>query len=192
MSPTEIISAGGVVAAPAGTVFGLFADPFNATAVEKIFALKGREHAKTLLLNACDVKALSAIAVLSEAEEKILISYDITLILSAKPGNKLAPGIVRGGEIGVRIPREPALRELLAAHPILTSTSANQAGAAPAMTAREAAAIFPTLAVIEEIVPQTGTPSTIAKIINGKVEILRQGSVDANKIEFILDFESNK
>ena len=63
----EIISllrGGGIVAFPTDTAYGIGADPFNATAVDRIFRIKGRPEAKPILLVVDSVAmAESAIAI---------------------------------------------------------------------------------------------------------------------------------
>jgi L-threonylcarbamoyladenylate synthase len=49
------IRRGGVVAMPTDTVYGLAVDPFRAEAVERLFAVKGRDASQALLLIAADV-----------------------------------------------------------------------------------------------------------------------------------------
>jgi len=54
------IAAGGLVAFPTDTFYGLGADPLNALAVRRIFELKGREEGKPILVLISDVELVSS------------------------------------------------------------------------------------------------------------------------------------
>ncbi|MDR1008751.1 MAG: L-threonylcarbamoyladenylate synthase [Rickettsiales bacterium] len=175
------ILAGGVVAAPAGTTFGLVCDPFCTRAVEEIFRLKRRPRDKALLLNALDVGAVSCIASVGREEAALLENFDITLILRANAG----------GTVGARLARDPVMRRLLAgAGGLLVSTSANVSGGEPCLSAAAVREAFPGLTVLDEEAPQSGIPSTIACIENGAVQILRAGAVGKTTLKVFLSKRS--
>ncbi|MCS7183611.1 MAG: Sua5/YciO/YrdC/YwlC family protein, partial [Thermoanaerobaculum sp.] len=50
----EVLALHGVVAIPTETFYGLAVNPFDETAVEKVFALKGRDSGKGLLVVVAD------------------------------------------------------------------------------------------------------------------------------------------
>src|SRR5436190_24044433 len=54
----EVIAAGGVVALPTDTLYGLAADPFRADAVARLFAVKGRAPERALPLIAADLEQI--------------------------------------------------------------------------------------------------------------------------------------
>ncbi|MBT3922343.1 MAG: threonylcarbamoyl-AMP synthase, partial [Nitrospina sp.] len=54
----RILIAGGVIAFPTDTYYGLGVNPFNQTAVDRLFALKGREKNKPFILLISDKKQL--------------------------------------------------------------------------------------------------------------------------------------
>ena len=57
-----IIKAGGLVAFPTETVYGLGGDALNPTSSEKIYAAKGRPSDNPLIVHICDIKAIEKIA----------------------------------------------------------------------------------------------------------------------------------
>ena len=69
----EVIKNGGVVAFPTETVYGLGANAFDARAVEKIFAAKGRPSDNPLIVHVCRKSQIEQIACdLSEDAERII------------------------------------------------------------------------------------------------------------------------
>jgi L-threonylcarbamoyladenylate synthase len=58
----HIIKAGGLVAFPTETVYGLGGDALNPASSEKIYAAKGRPSDNPLIVHICDIKAIEKIA----------------------------------------------------------------------------------------------------------------------------------
>ena len=56
----QILSAGGLVAVPTETVYGLAADADNPTAVRSTFAAQGRPAEQPLIMHVTGLEALSA------------------------------------------------------------------------------------------------------------------------------------
>ncbi|MDM7861504.1 L-threonylcarbamoyladenylate synthase [Alteromonas sp. ASW11-36] len=113
----EILKAGGTVAVPTETVYGLAADAQNPTAVNKIFTAKQRPNNHPLIVHIHDIAQLSQIC--SSVPEVALELAEqfwpgpLTLILPKHPS---MPDEVTGGmtTIGVRMPAHPVLRKILA------------------------------------------------------------------------------
>jgi L-threonylcarbamoyladenylate synthase len=123
---------GGLVAIPTDTLYGLAADPFNAAAVARVFAAKGRGAEHALPLVAADVgQVVHDIGPLSRAAETLAARFwpgPLTLILPAPA--RLAAAVTGGtGTVGVRVPSYDVTRALCRAvgRPI-TATSANVSG----------------------------------------------------------------
>jgi tRNA threonylcarbamoyl adenosine modification protein (Sua5/YciO/YrdC/YwlC family) len=174
----EILS-GGVVAFPAGTVFGL--GGLAPGAAPKIRALKRRGDSKRFVLNVARAADIGKIARLDALEKKLIRAFmpgELTLVLRAMDSAFYDDGFVR-----VRIPKNRAALALLGriGRPLI-STSANISGEPPALTAAEAREIFPNLTVLDSGEPLSGTPSTIARVENGKIEILRQGKITLEEL----------
>lgn len=128
----SILRAGGVIAFPTDTVYGLGADPFSGTAVKRIFEVKGRAETKPILLL---VNSLGMAETLIDAPNPTfrLIAKQfwpgpLTLILPAS--TSIPSSVTAGtGTIGLRWPRAPFAVSLLGrfGRP-LTATSANRSG----------------------------------------------------------------
>jgi L-threonylcarbamoyladenylate synthase len=161
-----MVGDGGIAIAPAGTVFGIIADAGNGAAVDRVYALKGRDRSKKFLVNVLELGGLEGM--------------EARLAAAFWPGNLT---IVHGG-IGYRVPSDPVLAGILrAAGRPLVSTSCNRAGGEPALFAAEAEGMFPDIPVIGAISPLSGRPSTIVRVEGGAVRILRQGAITAEDIE---------
>jgi L-threonylcarbamoyladenylate synthase len=186
----SLMLGGGIAIFPAGTVFGLGCLAENDAAVEKLARIKGRGRDKAFLLNLPDVSAIGEIAIVGGAEEKIMAAFmpgALSLVLRARADVRFSPLITRNEEIGIRIPNDKVLQKLLRriGKPVV-STSCNKSGEPQAPSAMDAEKIFPDIPVLDAAEPLSGRPSTIARIRDGRVEIMREGAVSATDIEKIL------
>lgn len=176
------IKAGNLVITPTDTVYGILADACNIDAVRKVYDAKRRSRTKPLLLLVNDEKMLKEYAAdLTPFEEEIIREYwpgKLTILL---PRNRnVFDAIVNGGDyVGIRMPDNVELREIIAkvGRP-LVSTSAN---ISEKLTITNPAELEPELsekiAYIEDAGTVEGDPSSIIKIVNGKIQVLRDGEV---------------
>lgn len=178
----KVLRAGGVILYPTDTVWGLGCDATNADAVRKVYAIKKRSDAKSLIVLVNSVAMLTryvdnppeiALQMAEWSEKPLTVVYD--------KGRSLAEGVASSdGSIGVRVCSEPFCDALIdALRKPLISTSANISG-------EEAPAIFDEIS--EEIVSAVdyvclyrqddlskASPSSVIKVsANGAVKILRQ------------------
>jgi L-threonylcarbamoyladenylate synthase len=136
-----VIKAGGVVAFPTETYYGLAVDPFSRQALSRLFALKRRPPDKPVLTLIDKEEQLSLLAShVPDLYRPLMRAFwpgPLTLVFDAVPD---LPVILTGytGTVGVRISSHPIARQLVAAagQP-LTATSANYSGQLPALTADE-------------------------------------------------------
>ena len=130
----SLIRAGELVAYPTETVYGLAADPFSVSAIEKLFAVKGRSSSVPILLVAGNIAQVEEVTDRISDRAKAYADRfwpgPLSLVLpkSASLPSQLCAG---GPNVCVRIPAYERARALCLAfgHPI-TSTSANRSGAA--------------------------------------------------------------
>src|SRR5688500_6365482 len=116
----EIVSflgAGDVIGLPTETAYGLAADPFNESAVRRIFELKGRPEAKPILLLVNSVEMLLQVAELPAHAHDLVARFwpgPLTIVLPAAAG---VPDIVTAGTrtVGVRWPKAPFVSRLTTA-----------------------------------------------------------------------------
>ena len=136
----SFLRAGGVIGFPTDTAYGLGADPFNESAVRRIFEIKGRSETKPILLIANSVAMAGSVGHLSESALALAERFwpgPLTLIV---PARDTVPSLVTAGSgtVGVRLPAADFARRLMDAlgKPI-TATSANRSGMPSTATAAE-------------------------------------------------------
>jgi L-threonylcarbamoyladenylate synthase len=127
----RVLRAGGLVAIPTETVYGLAADALDAAAVRRIFAAKGRPSFNPLIAHVPDADAARALVAAWPPEAARLAEAlwpgPVTLVLPKRPG--LVPDEVTAGlpAVAVRVPAHPvALAVLRAAGRPLAAPSANR------------------------------------------------------------------
>lgn len=186
------IRSGGVIAYPTETVYGLGADPFNPSAFNRIFALKGRESEKGLILLIRGRRDLDALVEdISRAAEVLMEAFwpgPLTLVFPASPH---LPNHLLGSTstIALRISDAPVASSLLQyVGGTLTSTSANRSGRPPARNAREA---LDDLGSDVDLILDGGTardprPSTLVDVSVPQPQILRPGRIAESEISKVL------
>jgi len=176
------IRQGHIVAFPTETYYGLAVDALDGSALERMFALKGREGEKTSALLVADLAMFAELCaeVPARARELVAIHWPgpLTLALPARPD--LPAAIVRDGFVAARVSSHPVAHALVVAvgRPI-TATSANATGASPARTITEVRAHFHGMAVHLLDGGQTpgGPPSTLVRLHGNEIEVLRRGAI---------------
>ena len=130
-SVARVVRAGGVIAYPTEAVWGLGCDPWNAVAVQRLLALKGRNAAKGLILVAASIEQFAFL--LGDLPERWLDRLATTwpgphtwLV----PRGRLLPRWITGEHetVALRVSDHPLVRELCLTCGPLVSTSANPAG----------------------------------------------------------------
>jgi len=181
------IKNGGIVVYPTDTVWGMGCDPFNQDAVEKLFFVKGkRKDGLSIMLN--NTRIMEDYCEVNQAAEKIANEFlpgPITLILKSK--QRFAKGVMRDGNIAIRVPANKTALELAKEHPVVT-TSANKHGDVIARNINEANKIFGSQCSYLEGEKPRGTESTIIDLTKGKPEIKRIGALYSSILEEIIEF----
>ena len=112
----KILRAGGIVAMPTETVYGLAADACSPTAVRKIFEAKGRPFIDPLIVHVSDMQMARSIAVFDDIAEVLAEKFwpgPLTIILKKKAS---VPDITTAGmeTVAVRMPAHPIAARLIA------------------------------------------------------------------------------
>jgi len=186
----EIIRGGGLVIYPTETVYGLGCDPFNASAVDRLLRVKGREN-KPLPIAAASVEKAREVARLNAQAEKIVsILWPGPLMLVLKAQVSFPIGVTSGSDtIGIRVPdHEVALKLAELSGGYLVSTSANKSGTPPPRTAEEAAAQIGSDVdlILDAGRSPLGHPSTVVDMTSGKPRVLREGPIPLKLIIEVL------
>ena len=184
------IRAGGVVAFPTETVYGLGANALDAQAVAKIFDLKGRPSNIPLIVHVASMEqAKELVAEWPSLADELAARWwpgPLTLVL---PKKSLIPDIVTAGlaTVGIRIPAHPMALELLnAAQVPIAAPSANKfTQLSPTSVAHVRAAFGDALDILEGPPSIIGIESTVVAIENGRAKLLRPGMISLGEIERI-------
>jgi tRNA threonylcarbamoyl adenosine modification protein (Sua5/YciO/YrdC/YwlC family) len=174
----DALAAGRLVVIPTDTVYGLAADPRVSGAEERLRAAKGREPRKPIPILAADADAVTAAGfAMNEIERRLATVWPGPLTIVLRKGDATE---------GIRVPDHPVARSLIReCGGLLRVTSANRSGEEPARTASEAeAALGGKAAVILDDGPSPGgTPSTVVRVDDGRLVILREGAIPREALE---------
>lgn len=179
-----VLRAGGLVAFPTETFYGLGANALDAEAVERVYTAKARERSKPLLALVDSPAMAESLAreVPTTARELMTRHWPGPLTLVLKAVAELPEALTAGtGTIALRVPGHPvALGLVRAARVPVTAPSANPSGAVPPTTAREVErALGDRIDLILDGGPtKGGPPSTILDVSVSPPRLLRQGAVD--------------
>ena len=184
----DIIRAGGLVAVPTETVYGLAANGMDADAVEKLYEVKGRPAVKPLSLMVPSAEEMehyaSSVPQAAYVLAKRFWPGPLTLVL---PAREEVPAVVRAGgsTIGLRCPDHSlTLQALREAGVPFAAPSANPSGAPSPKTAEEVLAYFQ--GEIDGVIdggPCTlGKESTILDLSCVPYRVLRIGALSPNAI----------
>jgi L-threonylcarbamoyladenylate synthase len=191
-----VLLAGGLVAFPTETVYGLGADASNADAVARIYSVKGRPADHPLIVHVASMDGLGDWA-RDVPEYAILLARDfwpgpMTLVVSR---SDLAGDFVTGGQdtVGVRVPNHPVALGLLEAFVRaggkgVAAPSANRFGnVSPTSAQAVAAELGDYLADGDQILDggacDVGVESTIIDCSADAPKILRPGAITVEMIE---------
>jgi len=183
-----VLHAGGVVALPTETYYGLAVDPFNKEAVSRLFALKRRPPDKPVLTLVESTGQLGLLAQTVPPQLSPLMERfwpgPLTIVFEAR---EEVPQVLTGytGTIGVRISSHPVAARLVKEFggPI-TATSANVSGQPAAVTAEEVIGqLGPDVDMVLDGGPTPGgAGSTIVALRENDLVIIRPGVIPAGDI----------
>jgi len=186
-----LLRAGQVVVFPTDTVYGLGAHGFMASAIERLFALKGREFQKAIPLLLARVEDVTMVAVdIPPIAWRLAERFwpgPVTLVLP-RAAAVLDILVAGGNSVAVRIPgHEVALQLIRTLGAPLAATSANLSGQPEAVTAEEAQAIFgdQVALILDAGRCPGGIPSTVVDVTVFPPLIRRRGAL-ADEVEAYL------
>ena len=178
-----LLRAGGLVAFPTETVYGLGADATSARAVEGIFGAKERPHSDPLIVHLAAAEELGRVArEVPELAGRLAARFwpgPLTLIL---PRAEVIPPIVAAGgpTVGVRVPAHPVARALIASAGVpLAAPSANRfMHTSPTSAAHVLADLDGRIDCVLDAGPcAVGVESTVLDVTVTPPRILRPGGV---------------
>jgi len=168
-----IIHNGGVISYPTESVFGLGCDPLCEPAVERILQLKKRSVDKGLIIIASNLLQLEPYIEISPKERQVILNEKSVMTWLVRK-SKLTPPWVSGkhSKIAIRISRHPLIIALCDEinQPII-STSANPAGAQPAISCQQSKDYFTNQIdlYLDDSIEISGQPTHIKDIESGTI-----------------------
>ena len=130
-SAASVIKAGGLVAFPTETVYGLGADATDKNAAKKIYAAKGRPSDNPLIIHVASPEDARIYAEVSELYERLARAFMPGPLTVIMPKKLIVPDEVTGGldSVAVRCPSHPIARALISAAGVaIAAPSANISG----------------------------------------------------------------
>jgi L-threonylcarbamoyladenylate synthase len=177
------LRAGGLVAMPTDTVYGLGVWLEARDGLARLFAAKDRPLDRAIVLLVADLDQAASVGVMTP-EVSILAERfwpgGLTLVLAQAPGARLPAALTAGAAtIGVRLPDHDCPRTLARALGPLPVTSANPSGHADARDATEVLAQFGSRIglVLDGGPARGGVPSTVVDCSGELPRILRAGAI---------------
>jgi L-threonylcarbamoyladenylate synthase len=188
-----VLRAGGVVALPTDTVYGIGVALDAPRGIERLFEAKNRPPDKAIMLLLADAEQAAEVAEFGPAARVLAAAGwpgGLTLVLRQKPGVALPPILTAGTPtIGLRVPDHPTPQALAAAVGPFPVTSANRSGQPTALTAEAIRAdLGDALDLILDGGPARGErPSTVIDCSGERPTLLRDGVIPAAALAAVLD-----
>jgi L-threonylcarbamoyladenylate synthase len=191
----RIILAGGLVAFPTETVYGLGADATQGQAVARIFEAKGRPRFNPLIAHVLDLQAALGLAEFDENALALARQFwpgPLTLVLplAQHSAHRISELVTAGLDtVAIRVPAHPVARELLAAVAVpIAAPSANKSGRVSPTQAEHVETDFggEVDMILDGGSANAGLESTIVTLAP-QPTLLRPGAIPREDIEAVLD-----
>ena len=174
----KYLKSGLVVAIPTATVYGLAVSYDNIDAINRLNEIKMRDANKIYTMMLSDPQSISDYAIINDESAKIIAKHfpgELTIIL---PKNKSFKNVYFESQdtIGIRIPNHKLMLDVLKLSGPLLVSSANVSGESPCINSDEVLDRVDADIIVEGA-SDNALPSTIVRIIDNNIEILRQGDI---------------
>lgn len=181
------LRAGEPIGFPTETVYGLGAPARHAEAVARLFEIKGRPSTNPLIVHVCDEAMAARISCgWGGVAERLARAFWPGPLSIVVPRSDEIPDVVTAGgaTVCVRCPAHPvALALIEALDEPLAGPSANRSGCVSPTTAEHVRAEFPGLFVLDGGPCRVGIESTVVRVLDELVQVLRRGAVTPIQIE---------
>lgn len=180
----EILRAGGIVAMPTETVYGLAGDARSDRACGAIFTAKGRPQFNPLIVHVADLAQARTLAQFDATAEALAHAFwpgPLTLVLPLCAGHGLSPLVSAGQKtVALRLPAHAVARDVISTFggPI-AAPSANRSGRVSPTRANHVAASLGAKvdAILDGGAAAVGVESTILLLQDGRATLLREGGI---------------
>ena len=167
------IRGGGVAVFPSDTVYGLACSPDDPAAIERLYALKGRDPEKRSATMWFDVAALPPLPPRTAAAARALLPGPVTLVV---------------GELGIRVPATDVLQGVSV--PVLQSSANLAGGPDPRTLADVPREIRDAADLVIDGGELPGTASTVVDLggyeQTGEWRVLREGALPVARLAAVL------
>lgn len=187
---SKMITNGELVIFPTETVYGIGANGLDENAVKNIFIAKGRAQDNPLILHVSDIDMINDIAKdINKIERKLIDIFfpgPLTIILNKKD---IVPNVVSGGldTVGVRMPSNKVANLLIKSSVVpIAAPSANISGKPSGTTLDDIKDEFDkkVSCMIDGGNTLIGVESTVIRVIDNKIKILRPGKITIEDFKF--------
>ena len=188
----EVLEAGGVVAIPTDTVYGISVALATTGGVERLYRIKDRPVDKAIMVLADALDQVADLVQVTPTAQALagLWPGGLTLVLPLADGARLPAALTAGTTtLGVRVPDHAAPRHLARAVGPIPTTSANRSGATDARSAAEVIEMLGDRVdlVLDGGPSAVGVPSTVVDCSTDRPAILRAGAIDPARIAALLE-----
>jgi len=186
----EILKAGGLVAFPTDTVYGVGALAFDGKAVESIYAAKDRPVEKAIPVLIGDPEDLEKVGIhIPASAHQLAVRFwpgPLTILVPKRAS--LPESVSATSTVGVRVPDHEVARAILRAAGPMAVTSANISGEASPVTAEE---VYEQLGgridlIIDGGKTPGGVPSTLVDCTTPELKVLREGPISLEELRSVL------
>jgi len=188
----SILDAGGLVAVPNETVYGLAADATNGRAVAGIYEAKGRPSFNPLICHVSDLAMAESIAVFTPLAHRLAEAFwpgPLTLVLARSESCPVSELATAGlSTIAVRMPKHPATTGLVSrlGRPVAAPSANPSEQLSPTSAAHVAEALGSRIdLILDGGECPAGIESTIVAVTESGCTLLRPGALAREKIEAV-------
>jgi L-threonylcarbamoyladenylate synthase len=178
----SLLKSGAVGILPSDTVYGIVCCASNQEAVSRLYELKHREHKPGTIIGA-KLQQFIDLGMRARYLKAVEGFWPNPLSVVVPCGEELAYLHQGQHSLAVRIPANDTIRDLLAQTGPLLTSSANMPGEPTATTVEEARAYFGDSVdfYVDGGVVKDQPPSTVIRVIDDAIEVLRQGAVNIDE-----------
>lgn len=184
----NIINNNGVIVMPTDTVYGIVCSAVNTEAIDKAYQLKDRDYSKAMIILVSNKEMLHKYTIdISELEEELIMDSPCPTTVVLKRNERLLPDILCSSstEIAVRRPNDEKLLEIIDKVNIpVVATSANKSHN---KTITDISLLDEDIKNSLDLIVDGGHidrgASTIVKVIDGKIKILRENETTYKLID---------
>jgi L-threonylcarbamoyladenylate synthase len=186
----QLVMRGGVVVFPTDTIYGIGCDPYNDSAVKRIFAVKGRDEKKALPVLTYSAQNAERIVLLGRTGRMLAEKYWPGALTIVAPiiDYTISPKVVAGSSsLAVRVPANKCILLLLSHCRYIVGTSANLSGETALKSSQEVldSGLEGYDAILDGGTAEKGVESTIVDVC-GKPKILREGAIKSSEVSQLL------